>query len=153
MNWGVYKQEEKDRGIVRNLFNDLFKNVTIEYLPISGRTDLKITGCTTNNTGIYNIEIKERWFESFLYPTCFLEVEKYKELVKDSNYTPLYICIYNDWIMVWNLNKIDMNLIQKEIKLMNKKTYSNNKEKVEKEVYNLPLSLAKKYKRNNYAVH
>jgi hypothetical protein len=147
-------QEEKDREIVKNLFDYLFESNIVDNQLITDRTDLKITGFTSTQTGIYNIEVKERTFSSDKYDTSFIEADKYEQLMSDSNYTPLYIVIYSDLIVIWNLNKINLKELKKEFKKMNKTTYSiNSIEKVWKEVYHLPLDqFNKKYKRNNYAV-
>jgi|GEM_PF-2601967 len=149
-------QEEKDREIVKNLFDYLFESNIIDKQSITDRTDLKVTGYTsTSQTGIYNIEIKERTFNSDKYDTSFIEADKYEQLMSDSNYTPLYIVIYTDYIIIWNLNKIDLKSLKKEFKKMNKTTYSTDRiDKVWKEVYHLPINNNnKKYNRNTYAVH
>lgn len=144
----IKEQELKDRQEVIRLFNGLFKDVQYTALPITGVTDLTVTASTTNKVGTYNIEIKERDISINRFNDCFLEVMKYDSL-KDTytDHRPLYIALYpNDrTACIWSINDLDFNKITKTKRWMNKSTYCN-KEKVLKDVYLLPLELAKQYK-------
>lgn len=145
----INSQEKKDRLIVYFLFKKLFKNLIIDEQEISDKTDLKITGFTTEKNRAYNIEIKERKMSSTQYSDCFLEVNKFNALMATiGTHSALYIAIYNDLICVWNLDNIDFSTIKKEYRFMNEKTLTFDENKVRKEVYYLPLSLAYKYKKN-----
>lgn len=144
----IEEQELKDREEVIRLFNDLFKDVQYTQLPISASTDITVTASTTNKVGFYNVEIKERDISINKFNDCFLEVMKYDSL-KDTytDHRPLYVALYpmNRIACVWSINDLDFNNITKTKRWMNKSTYCN-KEKVLKDVYLLPLELAKQYK-------
>ena len=145
----IEMQEKKDREEVIKLFNTIFKNVQYTELPITGVTDLTITAVTTGHcTGLYNVEIKERDIPIDKYQDCFLEVMKHDSL--KSTYTdhrPLYIALYpsSRTACVWSFKFINMDNIKKEKRWMNKSTYCSN-EKILKDVYLLPLDIAKQYK-------
>ncbi|SCH14967.1 hypothetical protein [uncultured Bacteroides sp.] len=144
----IKEQELKDREEVIRLFNGLFKDLKYTQLPISASTDITVTASTTNKVGLYNVEIKERDISINRFNDCFLEVMKHDSL--KSTYTdhkPLYVALYPDnrIACVWSINDLDFNNITKTKRWMNKSTYCN-KEKVLKDVYLLPLELAKQYK-------
>ena len=139
----IREQELKDRQEVIRLFNTIFKDVQYTALPITG-----VTASTTSKIGLYNVEIKERDISINRFNDCFLEVMKHDSL--KSTYTdhkPLYIALYPDnrIACVWSINDLDFNKIIKTKRWMNKSTYCN-KEKVLKDVYLLPIELAKQYK-------
>lgn len=144
----IKEQELKDRQEVIRLFNTIFKDVQYTQLPISGATDITVTASTTSKIGLYNVEIKERDIPINRFNDCFLEVMKYDSL-KDTytDHKPLYIALYSDnrIACIWSINDLDFNKITKTKRWMAKSTYCN-KEKVLKEVYLLPLELAKQYK-------
>lgn len=144
----IKEQELKDREEVIRLFNGLFKDLKYTQLPISATTDLTVTASTTTQVGLYNVEIKERDISINRFNDCFLEVMKYDSLKETyTDHRPLYIALYpmNRTACVWSINDLDFNKITKTKRWMNKSTYCN-KEKVLKEVYLLPLELAKQYK-------
>jgi len=144
----IEEQELKDREEVIRLFNGLFKDLKYTALPINASTDITVTASTTNKVGFYNIEIKERDIPINRFNDCFLEVMKYDSL-KDTytDHKPLYIALYstNRTACVWSINDLDFNKIIKTKRWMAKSTYCSD-EKVLKEVYLLPLELAKQYK-------
>lgn len=144
----IEEQEKKDREEVIRLFNGLFKDLKYTQLPISASTDITVTASTTNKVGTYNIEIKERDIPINKFNDCFLEVMKYDSL-KDTytDHKPIYIALYPDsrTACIWSINDLDFNKITKTKRWMAKSTYCN-KEKVLKDVYLLPLELAKQYK-------
>ncbi len=144
----IKEQELKDRQEVIRLFNDLFKDVQYTQLPISASTDITVTATTTSKIGTYNIEIKERDIPINRFNDCFLEVMKHDALTSTyTDHKPLYVVLYptNRTACVWSINDLDFNKITKTKRWMAKSTYCN-KEKVLKDVYLLPLELAKKYK-------
>lgn len=144
----IREQELKDRQEVIRLFNGLFKDVQYTALPITGVTDLTVTATTTSKIGTYNIEIKERDIPINRFNDCFLEVMKHDALTSTyTDHKPLYVVLYptNRTACVWSINDLDFNKITKTKRWMAKSTYCN-KEKVLKDVYLLPLELAKKYK-------
>lgn len=145
----IKEQELKDRQEVIRLFNDLFKDVQYTQLPISASTDITVTATTTSKIGTYNIEIKERDIPINRFNDCFLEVMKHDALTSTyTDHKPLYCCFFiqqNRTACVWSINDLDFNKITKTKRWMAKSTYCN-KEKVLKDVYLLPLELAKKYK-------
>ncbi len=142
-------QEKKDREEVIKLFNTIFKDVQYTSLPISATTDITVTATTTGHcTGLYNVEIKERNVPIDRFNDCFLEVMKHDSL--KSTYTdhrPLYIALYpsDRTACVWSFKFINMADIKQEKRWMNKSTYCSD-EKVLKDVYIMPLSIAKQYK-------
>lgn len=144
----IREQELKDRQEVIRLFNTIFKDVQYTALPITGVTDLTVTASTTNKVGFYNVEIKERDISINKFNDCFLEVMKYDSL-KDTytDHRPLYVALYpmNRTACVWSINDLDFNKITKTKRWMAKSTYCSD-EKVLKDVYLLPLELAKQYK-------
>lgn len=144
----IREQELKDREQVIRLFNGLFKDVRYTQLPITGATDITVTASTTSKIGLYNVEIKERDISINKFNDCFLEVMKYDSL-KDTytDHRPLYVALYpNDrTACIWSINDLDFSNITKTKRWMAKSTYCN-KEKVLKDVYLLPLELAKQYK-------
>lgn len=144
----IKEQELKDREEVIRLFNTIFKDVQYTQLPISGSTDITVTASTTSKIGTYNIEIKERDIPINKFNDCFLEVMKYDSLKSTfTDHKPLYIALYstNRTACIWSINDLDFNKIIKTKRWMAKSTYCN-KEKVLKDVYLLPLELAKQYK-------
>ena len=144
----IREQELKDRQEVIRLFNDLFKDVQYTQLPISGATDITVTASTTSKIGTYNIEIKERDIPINRFNDCFLEVMKHDALTSTyTDHKPIYVALYPDnrIACIWSINDLDFNKITKTKRWMAKSTYCN-KEKVLKDVYLLPLELAKKYK-------
>lgn len=151
-------QEIVDRNFTVSFFNQLFDNVEYTMFPISANTDLTITATTNNKIYQYHIEVKNRNVMIDDFNNCFLEVEKYKHLKNDyCNHIPIYVVIYaaDNIVCVWNLSKIDMNKISVKTIEMNEVTYRDDEEeinKVEKDVYLLPIRLSSKYQ-YNYAFH
>ena len=145
----IEKQEQKDREEVIKLFNTIFQDVQYTELPISATTDITVTAVTTGHcVGQYNIEIKERNVSFNKYQDCYFEVMKHDSL--KSTYTdhrPLYIALYpsDRTACVWSFKFINMADIKKEKRWMNKSTYCSD-EKVLKDVYIMPLDIAKQYK-------
>lgn len=145
----IEKQEQKDREEVIKLFNTIFKDVKYTSLATNAKTDLTVTATTTGHcTGLYNIEIKERNVPINRFNDCYLEVMKHDSL--KSTYTdhrPLYIALYpsDRTACVWSFKFINMADIKKEKRWMNKSTFCDT-EKVLKDVYIMPLDIAKQYK-------
>lgn len=144
----IEEQELKDREEVIKLFSTIFKDLKYTQLSITATTDITVTASTTNKVGLYNVEIKERDIPINRFKDCFLEVMKYDSL--KSTYTdhkPLYIALYpaNRIACIWSINDLDFNKITKTKRWMAKSTYCSD-EKVLKDVYLLPLELAKQYK-------
>ena len=147
INQAIDIQEDKDRSIATNLINKVFAYSIIDYTPTSARTDMFVSGYTLTNSAPYNIEVKERYIYTNKYKEAYLEVDKYEALqaYKNTHYS-VYLCIYKDKILIWNLSKIDMNNVKKDWRLMKEKTFKGEK-KVNKLVYLLPINLAKKFDR------
>ncbi len=139
----INNQEDKDRTISTQLFNELFVSINIEERDITAHTDCYLTGYTEHCTGIYNIEIKERNMYSYTFNNCYLELTKFSHLKEDENtHNMVYLCIYKDCILVWNLSKMDMSTVKKSKEWMKESTFKSNK-KVQKDVYSLPTNKAK----------
>lgn len=144
----IKQQELKDREEVIRLFDGLFKDLKYTQLPISATTDITVTASTTSKIVLYNVEIKERDISINKFNDCFLEVMKYDSLKETyTDHKPLYVALYpNDrTACIWSINDLDFSNITKTKRWMAKSTYCN-KEKVLKDVYLLPLELAKQYK-------
>lgn len=145
-------QELIDRKIVIELFNQLFNDVRYNELSIAANTDLTITATTAaGNVYKMHVEIKSRNVRLNDFKDCILEKIKYQHLKNDfQNHLPIYAVIYpaDNTVCVWNLNKIDMNNIQSRTQMMNKVTYNNNPNKIQKDVYLMPIELSKKYNYN-----
>lgn len=145
----IEKKEKKDRQEVVKLFNTIFKDVQYTFLDTTAKTDLTITATTTEHcTGLYNIEIKERNVSINRFNDCYLEVMKYDSLKSTfTDHKPLYIVLYpfERKACVWSINDLDFSNITKTKRWMKKSTYRSN-EKVLKDVYVMPLSMAKQYK-------
>lgn len=141
----IKRQEEKDRSIAVELFSILFTNINTDIRDITAHTDLFITGYTAHQNKAYNVEIKERDMYSNTFPDCYLELKKYQHLSED-NYTHsmVYLCIYKDAILIWNLSNIDMKDVTLTKRWMKKSTF-NGEEMELKDVYLLPITKAKKY--------
>ena len=151
-------QEIVDRNFTVSFFNQLFNNIEYTMLPISANTDLTITATTNNKIYQYHVEVKNRNVMIDDFNNCFLEVEKYKHLKDDcKNHIPIYVAIYaaDNTVCVWNLSKIDISTIPIKTIEMNEVTYRDDEEeinKVEKDVFLLPIRLSTKYN-YNYAFH
>lgn len=147
------QHEIEGRSITIDLFKSLFPNVAFDEYELYSRYDLTVTGVTENGTiGKYVIECKVRNIPNFKYNTCYLEYDKYTAITQSdkADHRPLYVAYYEDTknIYVWSLNKINMDEIKKEFRKMKKTTEDdncNNDQLVYKQVYYLPLSMAKKY--------
>ena len=150
LNQAIDIQEDKDRSIATNLINKVFVYSIIKYTPTSARTDMFVSGYTQLSSAPYNIEVKERYIYVNKYKEAYLEVDKYEALqvYKNTHYS-VYLCIYKDKILVWNLSKIDMNLVEKDWRLMKEKTFKGDEKKL-KYVYLLPINLAKKFDRYDF---
>lgn len=127
VNQAINIQEDKDRSITTNFINKVFAYSIIEYTPLSSRSDMFVSGYTQLSSAPYNID-KERYIYANKYEEAYLEVDKYEALqvYKNTHYS-VYLCIYKDKILVWNLNKIDMNLVEKDWRLMKEKTFKGEK--------------------------
>lgn len=144
----IEKKEKKDREEVIKLFNTIFQDVQYTFLATNAKTDLTVTATTTEHcTGLYNIEIKERNVPINKFDDCYLEVMKYDSLKSTfTDHKPLYIVLYpfERKACVWNINKLNFNEIIRTKRWMKKSTYRSD-EKVLKDVYIMPLSMAKQY--------
>lgn len=151
-------QEMIDRKMIVDFLNTLFTDIEYTMLPISANTDLTATATTNNNIHKLHIEVKNRNVMVNAFNDCFLEVSKYKHLKEDcKNHISIYIAIYpaDRVICVWNLDKINMDKIPIRQIEMNEVTYRDDEEeinKVQKDVYLLPIRLSTKYN-YNYAFH
>jgi hypothetical protein len=147
-------QEMIDRKMIVDFLNTLFTDIEYTMLPISANTDLTATATTNNNIHKLHIEVKNRNVMVNAFNDCFLEVSKYNHLKEDcKNHISIYIAIYpaDRVICVWNLSKIDISTIPIRQIEMNEVTYRDDEEeinKVEKDVFLLPIRLSTKYNYN-----
>lgn len=120
--------------------------------------DQLVTATTKNKQDTYNVELKMRPFPAYnvkYVKDCFLEVNRNKKIDRDGkNKKKIYVAIYpyikgGGYIFIWDLTKFsDEDLEQYRCtEKMNKRTCESRdeKDKVEKDVYKLPTSLAKAY--------
>ena len=151
----IQKQESKGRDIYLQLHPNMSWTTNQDKF---GLWDLSgNTSCTSNriiknsNVDMYG-EVKVRNLSSTSYSTTFLEVKKYYHLMDLANLTDngkaFYFVAFSDaTAALFDLKTID-NIDQYWTKRwMKEVTLEGQTKSVEKEIYDLPLSLAvKKYK-------
>ena len=122
--------------------------------------DQLVTATTVNGKKeTYNVELKMRPFPAYnvkYIKDCFLEVNRNKKIDRDgTNKKNLYVAIYpyikgGGYIFIWDLTNFKDEDLEpyRTTEKMNKRTCESRdeKDKVEKDVYKLPTSLAKFYK-------
>ena len=95
------------------------------------------------NTYTYNLEAKDRTYSHTAFSgEWMIEAHKYNELIAKGDKS-FYVNTFGDnWIVFWDLSKIDINQLRYEYKLLPKSTLCPERGKVEKLVYYLPLDKA-----------
>lgn len=123
----VLKAEKKGRDVIENLIRGKVANYEFtewKYAVV----DLFITGFTDS---ISAIEIKDR--EDYSSDTIeklggiYIMKHKYDSMmyIQDaSGYTPYFIAIFKDKIVIWNLNNVDLNWTKD---VLPNTTYGENK--------------------------
>ena len=95
----------------------------------------------------YNIEIKRRYCEVSRYDSVYIEDYKVASLMMDYAFygcTPLYICIYNDGILVFNLLKLKL---YPKIEIKNIESKGKEKMQMQERRYCLKITDAIRYER------
>jgi len=150
-NNAIANQEAKGREkfTLQHPHNNWVENTEkFGFWDFSGSTVGK--GCTIP-TDKY-IEVKGREIKSTSYSTSFLEVKKYNQLMALANQTTtgkaFYFVSYTDNVSIlFDLKKIKNIEQYWDKRWMKEVTLEGQTKTVEKEIYDLPLSLAvKKYK-------
>ncbi|KAA6347890.1 hypothetical protein EZS27_004670 [termite gut metagenome] len=148
----IRKQEEKDRNIIEKYVLHNYLHITnpahIHFTKdIYDKRDVFFTATTHNNgEEVYTSyvgEIKERTYPLTFFKSrnWMIELSKLQALFatyEDTGHIPLYFNIFqNNMIFIWNLNKIDFDLIPyREMLLKGTTSYlTNNKDK---HYYDLP---------------
>ena len=133
---------------VINELNEIFTKYQMNYdqhIIDKGRVDLFFTASTVDNHYMYASECKDRWYNHVKFNEWMIEIDKYNELMNnvDKGYKPLYINTFEDnWLIIWDLSKIDISEIKKEQRWLDKSTVAKERGKVLKWVYLLPTELA-----------
>jgi len=140
----IEKQEEQDfitaSIIMKNIFEKYNKTATLKRNKPYSPVDTKMY---INDTWRYNLEIKERQQDMNKYHTLPLKVTKYCDIQDDTpnNVTPLIIYLLNDTeYYIFNLNKLDFNKIRIRNWNINKKEFTNFREKQNQPTMFLPLN-------------
>lgn len=95
------------------------------------------------NTYVYNLEAKDRTYSHTAFGgEWMIEEHKLKELL-DKDGKPFYVNTFSDnWIVFWDLSKIDINSIRKEWKNLPKCTVDPSRGYSVRPVYYLPINQA-----------
>lgn len=106
------KGQEKVLHAIKEIFKGYFINITIDtHFDDYGAIDIYMTGTTKNNNAItYAMECKDRKVAHTYYPDYILEKDKKRKLLDASKkgYKPIYINTFtDDYMIVWDLNRID----------------------------------------------
>lgn len=119
----------------------------LAFATIESRYDFLQTATTTDGkTHYYCGEIKVRNNASTDFPTAYLEVSKYNEVVaaaKEHNCIPVYINFWTDGIVT----TYNLNTAVKDLPIVKRKMRCNNyqKRQMYKEVYELPIGKGNRY--------
>lgn len=138
------KKDKQGQVKVVNQLDKLFSGHThtfsLHYID-KARIDIEmdLTASTTNNIYHYNIECKDREYNHQAFDKWMIEEHKINELINKKGY---YANTYtDDWLMVWDISKLDISTLPSEIKELNKTTVVNTG-KNKRKVYYLPTELA-----------
>lgn len=145
------KQEIRGRDIIKKylLENKLHINNPDYIYPTETKNpvDIYFTATTINNKEVpYVGEIKERKYY-LSHPknkvtTWMLETYKLDALMARNSHIPLYINFFlNNYMLVWNLNKIDFSKLEIREMELEKNTLEDNG-KIMKVFYDLPSDWA-----------
>lgn len=139
--------DKKGQTILIEQLNKIFDgyNVDITQHYIDKATvdiDMNVTS-TDGNTYEYNIETKDRQYSHTSFGGEWLiEEHKINEL-KNKKGKALYANTYaDDWLCIWDLNKLDLNELRTELKWLPKSTVDIHRGKTWKRVYYLPIEKA-----------
>lgn len=145
------KRNKIDNSIVTKLFKNKFQYANFEYKEnVYESIDMCATGITYNaNKATYDIEVKSRDIKTTAFTNSYMEVMKYDAMLsgKYTNNKKIYVAIYHldNIIYIWDIEKInDIKQYQSQ-EWMLEITESHQYELVLKDVFKLPLKLAKEY--------
>lgn len=145
------KQELRDREIITKHICEDYLHITnpdyIQPTETNNPVDIYFTATTICNKEIpYVAEIKERKYylsnPNKKVTNWMLELYKLDELKKRKDHTPLYINFFlNNYMLVWNINKIDFTKLEVREMDLAKNTLEDNGTR-NKQYYDLPSDWA-----------
>jgi len=139
----INQQEQKGRAVFLSIHSGM------TWTTSTNKYDVWDVSGSTRNTDMF-VEIKDREIKSTIYPTTFLQVDKYNNLMQlpassQKKAKAFYFVNYTDGrSYVFDLANID-NIDQYRSKRWMKDVSLENQDlMIEKEIYELPLALAVK---------
>lgn len=153
-NTAVSSQEQKGRDIYKSIFTGMTWTPMVEKydrFDLSGNTSSTHNAIIKKSNVNQYVEVKVRNLRSTDYTTTFLESKKHFDLMYYANQTTtgkaFYFVAFNDaTALLFDLKGIKNIEQYKVTRSMREVTLENQTKVVDKEIYDLPLSLAKKYK-------
>lgn len=141
------KADKKGQTILVDQLEKIFDGYTVNidqhYIDKSTvDIDMYVTS-SDGNTYEYSIETKDRQYDHTSFGGEWLiEEHKINEL-KNKKGKPLYANTFKDnWLCLWDLNKLDLNELRSEYRWLPKSTVEVQKGKSWKKVYYLPIDKA-----------
>lgn len=133
----IEQYENKGRNKLENDFKNAECEMIYEFTDVENSVDCFATAAT----GVkYAIEIKDRDISIKKYDTYLLEMRKYDALMtayRESGYTPLYRCYFQDGVLTWDVSKIDIENRVEEMKCT--RTTVDYGQKVVKQIIRLKM--------------
>ena len=124
------------------IFNGKSLDFSQHYIDKS-TVDIEMKVTTTNNVYNYVIEAKDRYYHHDAFNgEWMIEKAKYDELMKKEGKAYYANTFNDDYLVVWDLNKLDITELKKEVKELPYITLSPEFGKKQKEVYYLPIDKA-----------
>lgn len=140
------KVDEYGQGKVIEQLVKIFNGKSLEFdqhFIDKSTVDIEMKVTTNNNMYNYVIEAKDRYYNHDAFGGEWLiEKKKYDELMKRKGKCYYANTFYDDYLVVWNLNELDITELRKEVKELPYKTLSSEFGKKQKEVIYLPVSKA-----------
>ena len=139
--------DKKGQAILVDQLEKIFNGYTVDinqhYIDkATVDLDMNVTS-SDGNTYEYSIETKDRQYNHTSFGGEWL-IEEHKVLeLKNKKGKALYANTYADnWLCIWDLNKLDFNTLRSEYRWLPKSTVEVQKGKSWKKVYYLPISKA-----------
>jgi hypothetical protein len=139
--------DQKGQQKVVDQLTKIFKGNSLQFIQhyIDKSTvdiDMYVT-TPLGNTYTYNLEAKDRTYSHTAFGgEWMIEQHKLKELL-DKDGKPFYVNTFSDnWIIFWDLSKIDINSIRMEWKNLPNCTVDPSRGSSVRPVYYLPISQA-----------
>lgn len=146
MNVRIAEQEKKDRYVAKKVLEEILnpEKLEINNTEIWDNVDLR---CKYRNTN-FNVEIKARnksEINVIKFPEAELKEEKLKLMKEATNEGTqlIYMVLLNERIcLIYNLDKIDFNNVEKKIWRIKKIQYAEDSEYAEYVTYFIPYKCA-----------